>query len=192
MDLIFSSIKIRLILGYYRIQAGPIQVGLGWGGCDWSAQDKNGVTRMSGEPLVILLAEDNTDHAELILRCLRDHNVAIHVAHVSDGEAALDYLFRRGEYANPDDSPRPHVILLDLRMPKLDGMEVLRQVKESEETRRIPVIILTTSEAEHDVNGAYERYANSYLVKPIGFESFSRMLAELGFYWLAINRSPGG
>src|SRR5512139_2816639 len=115
---------------------------------------------MDGTALVILLIEDNVAHAELVSRSLGDHRVANRVSHVSDGEAALDYLFRRGRYADPSLSPRPHVILLDLRLPKVDGLEVLRQVKTSPELSRIPVVILTTSAAERDVARAYEERAN--------------------------------
>jgi CheY-like chemotaxis protein len=145
---------------------------------------------MQGEPLIILLVEDNPDHTELIVRSFEDHRVANRIFHVSDGEAALDYLFRRGEYADPEQSPRPHVILLDLRLPKVDGLEVLDMVKGEEELRRIPVVIITTSEAERDVARAYDSYANSYLVKPVGFDQFTQLMDDLGFYWLGWNRHP--
>jgi CheY-like chemotaxis protein len=109
---------------------------------------------------------------------------------VSDGEAVLDYVFRRGIYADPDLSPRPNVILLDLRLPRVDGLEVLRIIKESGELRSIPVVVLTTSDAERDVTSAYDHYANSYLVKPVEFNKFAEMMNTLGFYWLAWNREP--
>jgi CheY-like chemotaxis protein len=145
---------------------------------------------MEGEPLVILLVEDNPDHTELIVRSLQDHRVANRIYHVPDGEAALDYLFRRGEYGDPEKSPRPHVILLDLRLPKVDGQEVLQAIKTTERLRRIPVVIVTTSEAERDVAQAYDSHANSYLVKPVDFDKFTQLMDDLGFYWLGWNRHP--
>ena len=145
---------------------------------------------ISGEPLTILLVEDNQGHAELVKRTLKNHRVANKIYWVPDGEQALDYLFRRGEYADPNTSPRPHVILLDLRLPKIDGQEVLKTIKEDESLKSIPIVILTTSKAEQDVSKAYLNHANSYLVKPVDFEKFSRMMSDLGFYWLSWNRNP--
>ena len=143
-----------------------------------------------GAPLRILLVEDNAAHAELIRRVFSDNGVANTVEHLSDGETALDYLFRRGEYGGPEKCPRPDVILLDLRLPRVAGLEVLRQVKASEELRPIPVVILTTSDAEPDIAEAYRRHAASYLVKPVDFEKFHRMMRDVGFHWLAWNDSP--
>ena len=145
---------------------------------------------MKGEPLVILLVEDNLDHSRAIMRTFRNHQVANEIFHVVDGEAALDYLFRRGEYTDPTTSPRPHIILLDLRLPKIDGLEVLKETKQSKELHRIPVIVLTTSEAETDIAMAYDNSANSYLVKPVDFAKFTRLMRDLGFYWLGWNRHP--
>ncbi len=145
---------------------------------------------MNGEPLVILLVEDNPDHAELIMRSLEEHRVANRIFHAPDGEAALDYLFQTGPYHDPASCPRPHLILLDLRLPKIDGLEVLRNIKSSKELRRIPVVALTTSESELDMAGAYNRHVNSYLVKPVDFSKFSKLMDDLGFYWLAWNRKP--
>ena len=138
-------------------------------------------------PLKVLLVEDNEDHAEMILRTLADHRVANRIHHIADGELALDYLFRRGEYEAKEDSPRPSLVLLDLRLPKVDGLEVLKQIKESKELHHIPVVILTTSSAESDVALAYEYGANSFLVKPIDFGRFTKMMEDLGFYWLSWN-----
>jgi CheY-like chemotaxis protein len=138
----------------------------------------------------ILLVEDNPDHTELILRNLELHRVANTIQHVSDGEAALDYLFRRGAYADPELSPRPDVVILDLRLPKTDGLEVLSQIKASESLSKIPVVILTTSQAEQDLAKAYQQHVNSYVVKPLDFGKFARLMADLGFYWLAWNRHP--
>ena len=145
---------------------------------------------MTGQPLVILLVEDNDDHAEIVLSSLEERRVANRFYRVADGEAALDFLLRRGVYEDPADSPRPNLILLDLRLPKLDGLDVLRQIKESEALCRIPVVILTTSAAERDVAKAYRYHANSYLVKPVDFDRFLNLMEGLGFYWLAWNRNP--
>lgn len=143
-----------------------------------------------GEPVLVMLVEDNIDHAELVIRTLEDHRIANSIKHFSDGQSALDYLMRRGEYTDPESSPRPHVILLDLRLPKVDGLEVLRIIKEDTEVQKIPIIVLTTSEAERDVARAYDNHVNSYLVKPVGFEEFSKLMNDLGFYWLGWNTHP--
>ena len=145
---------------------------------------------MKGEPLRILLVEDDDDHAEVVRRAWESNRVVNGLHRVADGEAALDYLFRRGPYADPVLSPRPNLILLDLRLPKIDGLEVLRRVKESVDLRSIPAVILTTSQAELDMASAYELHANSYLVKPVDFSKFVEMMNVLGYYWLAWNRSP--
>lgn len=145
---------------------------------------------MRGECVNILLVEDNLDHAELIRRSFETHRVANNIHHVSDGEAALDYLFSCGPYSDRARNPRPHVILLDLRLPKVDGLEVLRQIRSTDELKTIPVVVLTTSKAEQDVAKAYGEHANSYLVKPVDFEGFTRMMAALGFYWLCWNHYP--
>ena len=145
---------------------------------------------MEGEPLRILLVEDNRDHVKIIKRSFRDHQVANAIHHVADGEAALDYLFRRGKYADQNTSPRPNLIILDLRLPKIDGLEVLKIIKESKQYNWIPVVVLTTSEAERDKISAYDNHVNSYLVKPMDFEKFSNLLKDLGYYWLAWNAVP--
>lgn len=149
-----------------------------------------GREKVKFESAMILLVEDNQDHADLIMRSLKDHQVANSVEHISDGEAALDYLFRRDQYADPVRSPRPGVILLDLRLPKIDGLEVLKEIKTSEELRKIPVVILTTSEAERDIAHAYEYHANSYLVKPVDFVEFTELMSNLCYYWLSWNHHP--
>lgn len=145
---------------------------------------------MSGEPLAILLVEDNPDHAELVMRNLDDLKVANKIVHVEDGEAALDYLHGRGEYADRKRFPLPHLMLLDLRLPKVDGLQVLKEVKCSDTLRALPVVILTTSAAERDLAMAYEYHANSYLIKPVDFNEFNSLLGDLGFYWLAWNKRP--
>jgi CheY-like chemotaxis protein len=137
-----------------------------------------------------MLVEDNADHAELVIRTLEDHRIANKVIHFLDGQTALDYLLRRDGYEDPEVTPRPHMILLDLRLPGIDGLEVLRMIKEQEELKNIPVIVLTTSEAEKDVARAYSNHVNSYLVKPVGYEEFSKLMNDLGFYWLGWNTHP--
>ena len=145
---------------------------------------------MMGEPVLVMLVEDNYDHAELVIRTLEDHHIANKIEHFSDGQTALNYLFRREGYADPAISPRPHIILLDLRLPRVDGLEILQAVKNDKELRNIPVIVLTTSEADKDVTRAYSHHVNSYLVKPVGFEEFSKLMNDLGFYWLGWNTNP--
>ena len=146
---------------------------------------------MIGEPILVMLIEDNIDHAELVMRTLEEHRIANKVRHFLDGQSALDYLFRRGEFADAAEAiQRPHVILLDLRLPRVDGIDVLRAIKEDPNLKSIPVVVLTTSEAEKDVAKAYYNHANSYLVKPVGFEDFKRLMDDLGFYWLGWNVNP--
>jgi len=141
---------------------------------------------------IVLLVEDDDAHAVLIARVLEENKVRNKVYRVSDGEEALDYLFHHGDYATKEDSPLPDLVLLDLRLPKLDGHEVLSAIKQSEELKSIPVVVLTTSGNEKDVSQAYHNYANSYLVKPVGFGEFSDVIRGLCSYWLILNRRPGG
>ena len=141
--------------------------------------------------LHVLLVEDDPDHADLVTFALAESQPKAKVVHhVSDGDAALDYLFRRGDFAHPDQSPRPHLILLDLRLPKVDGLAVLKEIKTSsdEDLRRIPVVVLTSSEADRDTATAYDCGANSYVVKPVDYEKFHQLMADLGYYWLVWNR----
>jgi len=143
-----------------------------------------------GEPLNILLVEDNQAHAEMVIRSFETNRVANNIDHVTDGEQALDYLYRRGDFTDKKKYPHPHVVLLDLLLPKIQGLEVLEEIKSSEELRAIPVVILTTSAADMDVAKAYKHHANSYLVKPIDFDNFTKMMDELGYYWLVWNHKP--
>lgn len=143
---------------------------------------------MENESIIILLVEDDPAHAEITKRNFRSKRINHRIIHVNDGEKALDYLFHQGEYSNPYDSPRPHLILLDLRIPKIDGLEVLKKVKSHESLHKIPVVVLTTSEADIDITRAYELNVNSYLVKPLNFESFSEMIEAFGFYWTQWNK----
>jgi CheY-like chemotaxis protein len=145
---------------------------------------------MMGEPVLVMLVEDNIDHAELVIRTLENHRIANRIQHFSDGQNALDYLLRQGSYTDPESSPRPHIILLDLRLPRVDGLEVLQAIKADKELQSIPVVILTTSEADKDVTRAYAHHVNSYLVKPVGFDEFSKLMNDLGFYWLGWNTNP--
>lgn len=142
---------------------------------------------MMGEPVMVLLVEDNDDHAELVVRQLAEHRVANNVVRLTDGQEALDYLFRTGKFEDPDSSPRPHVIFLDLRLPKVDGLEVLKKLKESDDLRDIPVVVLTTSEGERDVAKAYLNHTNSYVVKPVDYQKFRDLMDDLGFYWMSWN-----
>jgi CheY-like chemotaxis protein len=145
---------------------------------------------MNGEPVLVMLVEDNADHAELVMRTLAEHRVANRIQHFMDGQSALDYLFHSGAYAEAAANPLPHVILLDLRLPRVDGLEVLKKIKASDDLKHIPVVVLTTSEADRDVARAYDHHVNSYLVKPVGYEEFSEMMEDLGFYWLGWNTHP--
>jgi len=145
---------------------------------------------VKGEPITILLVEDDMAHAEIVHRNLEDFRVANKIVHVTDGQAALDYLFQRNGFADTAAHPRPSLILLDLRLPKVDGIEVLRSIKSDEKLRLIPVVVLTTSEAEADMVNAYGFGAGSYLVKPVDFDKFNQLLETFGYYWLAWNRYP--
>jgi len=144
---------------------------------------------MQNKPLVILLVEDDQAHAEIVRRNLGNFHIDNQLKHVSDGEAALDYLNGRGAWRSSP-HPRPDVILLDLRLPKIDGLDVLRSIKTDSELCLIPVVVLTTSSAEKDINRAYDCHANSYLVKPLDLEQFVSMIGTFGNYWLDWNRRP--
>jgi CheY-like chemotaxis protein len=145
---------------------------------------------MSGTPFHILLVEDNEDHAELVIRGMRDQQVANTIHHVPDGEKALDYLFNRGPYRDIAEHPRPNLVLLDLRLPRVDGIDVLKTIKSTPEFIRIPVVVLTSSEAESDIAQSYDYHANSYIVKPLDFKSFTRLMKDLGSYWMSWNAKP--
>lgn len=131
-------------------------------------------------PVTILLVEDNAAHAELLVRSLEDHAQEKLIHRVSDGEQALDYLFRRGRFANPETSPRPSVILLDLRLPRVGGLEVLEEIKRAEHLKDIPVVVITTSNAEGDVAAADRLGADRYLVKPVGSSEVDELMTGLG------------
>ena len=137
----------------------------------------------------ILLVEDNPHDLELTLRALRKNNLANAITSVTDGEAALDFLFGRGKFAGRGTDHPPRVVFLDLKLPKVDGIEVLRQVKADERTKRIPIVVVTSSAEERDRVDSYQLGVNSYVVKPIEFESFVKTISDLGFYWMAVNKS---
>ena len=142
-----------------------------------------------GEPIVLLLIEDNAAHAEMVKRSFEQHKVANVIQHVDDGQKALDYLFREGEYTDADKYPMPHCIFLDLRLPKVDGLELLRQIKTSDDLLKTPVVVLTTSAADKDIAMAYEYHANSYVVKPMDFAKFEALMEDLGYYWMIWNQN---
>lgn len=145
---------------------------------------------MQGEPIVVLLAEDDPAHAEIVRRNMESSRIANRLEHVSDGQAALDYLYRKNGFSDPSRSPRPGLILLDLRMPKVDGLEVLKIIKADPAFVRIPVVVLTTSAVETDIARAYDCHANSYLVKPLDFNRFSELMETFGYYWMVWNQNP--
>ena len=138
----------------------------------------------------ILLVEDNSQDAELIIRALKKHNLANRLFTVEDGVEALDFLFGRGQYAQREVGNRPKVVLLDLKLPKLNGLEVLQIIKTDEQTRTIPVVMVTSSREDPDIQTAYELGANSYVVKPVDFDAFMEAMSHLGFYWLLVNQVP--
>jgi CheY-like chemotaxis protein len=138
----------------------------------------------------ILLVEDNPTDAELAMRALKKANLANNLVWVKDGAEALDFLFATGAYAGRDMTIPPKVVLLDLRLPKVDGMEVLRKVKEDERTKSIPVVVLTSSKEDRDVAESYKLGVNSYISKPVEFDAFARTVSELGLYWLLVNLPP--
>jgi len=138
----------------------------------------------------ILLVEDNPTDAELCIRALKKSNLANKLVWVKDGAEALDFIFNTGVYSGRQGMNGPKVILLDLRLPKVDGMEVLRRIKRDERTRIIPVVVLTSSKEDRDVAESYQLGVNSYISKPVEFDEFAKTVSELGLYWLLVNRPP--
>jgi two-component system response regulator len=145
---------------------------------------------MSADPGFILLVEDNQDDVDLTLRALAKQNIANDVAVVRDGAEALDFVFARGKYAGRDPRELPQLILLDINLPKLSGLQVLRQLRENQATRMVPVVMLTTSNEDKDVVESYSSGANSYVQKPIDFQEFTEAVKQLGVYWLIVNQAP--
>jgi len=138
----------------------------------------------------ILLVEDNQDDIDLTLRALRMHNLANDVVIVRDGAEAVDFLFARGEYADRDKNHKPELILLDINLPKMSGLEVLKQIRNYELTQMLPVVMLTTSKQDRDVLESYVSGANSYVQKPVSFSEFTQAVKQLGIYWLILNEVP--
>ena len=137
----------------------------------------------------ILLVEDNPNDAELAIRALNSNNLANRIQWVKDGEEALDYIFYRGDYSKRR-SQLPRVVLLDLRLPKLDGIEVLTAIRNHQETKNLPVVVLTSSKEERDLVETYKLGVNSFVAKPVAFDEFVKTVAELGLYWVLVNRLP--
>ncbi len=145
---------------------------------------------MDVNEIEVLLVEDNPNDAELTTRALKKHNLANRLLHVKDGEEALEYIFGNGRYATHNPAIFPKVVLLDLRLPKVDGLEVLRRMRGDERTKAMPVVVLTSSPEDKDRIASYNLGVNSYVVKPVEFESFSRAVTDLGLYWLLLNKPP--
>jgi CheY-like chemotaxis protein len=138
----------------------------------------------------ILLVEDNPDDELLTLRALKKNNIGDHVFVVRDGEEALDFLFCRNAYADRDPHDLPRLILLDIKLPKLNGLEVLRRLRADKRTRLLPIVMLTASKEEHDLIEGYSNKVNSYIRKPVDFVQFTEYIRELGSYWLILNEAP--
>lgn len=145
---------------------------------------------MADNAIEILLVEDNPDDAELALRALRRNHLANRVVHVADGQIALDFLFARGAYEQRSIENQPRVVLLDLKLPRVDGLSVLKEVKADARTRLIPVVVLTASREERDLIESYNLGVNSYIVKPVDFDRFVTAVRDLGMYWLLLNEAP--
>jgi two-component system response regulator len=145
---------------------------------------------MITNPMEILLIEDNPNDVELTLHTLQKHHLANHIQVIRDGAEALDYLFCRGAFEGRNPNPAPKLILLDLKLPKVDGLEVLRQIRHEERTRRLPVVVMTTSRQEPDIAESYALGINSYIVKPIDFDQFNEAVRQIGCYWLLLNQPP--
>ncbi len=146
---------------------------------------------MNHNSVEILLVEDNINDAELARRALKKHNLANNLFHVKDGEEALDFIFATGKYNGTRSvAALPRIILLDIQMPKVNGIEVLARIKSDERTKLTPVVILTSSKEDPDIKRCYDLGANSYIVKPLNFESFAESIKQLGFYWLLLNEPP--
>jgi len=145
---------------------------------------------ISPNAVEILLIEDNPHDAELALRALKKHGLTNKVQLLQDGAEALDFIFATGAFANRNINARPKVIFLDLKLPKVDGLEVLRRVKEDARTRSIPVVVMTSSQEEQDIVESYRLGVNSYIVKPVDFDKFVQSVADLGLYWLLLNKVP--
>jgi two-component system, response regulator len=138
----------------------------------------------------ILLIEDNMDDAEMTIRSLKKNNITNNIFHLKDGAKALEYFFGTGQFKGRDINQRPKLVLLDLKMPKVDGLEVLEKIKTHEITKTIPVVVLTSSREDPDIERCYALNVNSYIVKPVDFDGFHAAVAKLGFYWILLNQPP--
>lgn len=143
---------------------------------------------MSTEHTDILIVEDSPNDAQLTIRSLKKHNLANNIVHVTDGQEALDYLSAQGAFRERNPLDLPRVILLDLKLPKLDGRQVLSWIRKNEATKLIPVVVLTSSQEEADLHESYKLGANSYIVKPVDFEKFTESIRQVGLYWLLLNK----
>jgi two-component system response regulator len=143
---------------------------------------------MNNEHSNILIVEDNPNEVLLTIRSLKKHNLANNIVNVSDGQAALDYLFGEGGHQGRNVMEQPRVVLLDLKLPKLDGLQVLARIRADQRTKLLPVVILTSSQEESDLVQSYNLGANSYIVKPVEFENFAKSIYEIGLYWLLLNK----
>ena len=141
-------------------------------------------------PIEILLVEDNPNDAALTMRALTRNHIANHVEVVEDGVEALDFLFNRGKYEDRVNQSLPRGVFLDLKLPKVNGMEVLKEIRANETTRKLPVVVVTSSKEDPDIRNAYENGANSYVVKPVDFDAFLKAISDLGMYWLLLNEPP--
>jgi two-component system response regulator len=142
------------------------------------------------ETIDILLIEDNPNDAELTVRALKKHHLANRIYVAEDGAQALDILFARGKYSPRESAVLPKIVLLDLKLPKIGGLEVLREIKSDERTKKVPVVVVTSSCEDPDIKEAYNLGANSYVVKPVDFEQFFEAMGNLGLYWLLVNQPP--
>lgn len=138
----------------------------------------------------IVLVEDNPNDAEITIRSLKKHHLANKLVWLKDGVEALDFLLAKGEYSDRNINDLPRVIFLDLKLPKVDGMEVLAEIRSNDVIKKIPVVVLTSSKEEQDVVKTYDLGVNSYIVKPVEFENFAKAIADVGFYWLVTNTTP--
>ena len=147
---------------------------------------------MNAKPIELLLVEDNPNDVELTLHAFAQHNLTTQIHVARDGVEALDFLFCQGEYADRDAARQPKVILLDLKLPKVEGLEVLRRIRTDPALRALPVVVVTASRKEQDIVEAYNLGVNSYIVKPIDFDQFVETARQLGLYWLLLNETPEG